>query len=195
MTLPNKLTLARLALTPVGLTLLYVNTVPYNYLCAAIIFMIAMLTDVADGYIARKYDCVTKLGTFLDPIADKLILLLHLVLLQTLGLYPLWLLLAFIARELLVDAIRNYAASQKHCIRANRSGKGKALLQTISILSALIYLSASHSQLFGISLAGAFWRNFPFYTLLAAFLVGLIGVCIVAGELRALFDEDGAPGN
>ena len=72
MNLPNKLTLARIIMIPVFTALFYLEIIPYNFAVAAAVFAIAAFTDFLDGYIARKYDLVTDLGKFLDPIADKL---------------------------------------------------------------------------------------------------------------------------
>ncbi len=175
MTLPNKITLSRLILTPIGLTFLFLNSVPYNFLISTVIFAFAMFTDVADGYIARKYKEVTNVGKFVDSLADKLIILLYMIFIQSVGIYPLWLVLAFVGREMAMDGWKSYAVSQKIFISARRSGKNKALLQTISIFLALIYLSISAGQFFGVTMRSELMKDVSFYIMLASFIVSIYG--------------------
>lgn len=162
MNLPNKITLTRLIITPFALGFLFLD-IRYNILISAIFFIFAMITDVLDGMIARRFDMITKLGAFLDPLADKLIILLYFIYLQSAGVYPLWLLLLFVARELLVDGLRNYSMSQNIYMGAIWSGKLKALFQVSSIVSGLLYLSFDSGQLgevlwnYEILLLIAFW--------------------------------------
>ena len=75
MNLPNKLTLLRCCLVPVFLLFIYLTAVPYNYLIALIIFMVASATDALDGHIARKNNLITNFGKFLDPLADKVLVI------------------------------------------------------------------------------------------------------------------------
>ena len=73
MNLPNKITLSRIFLIPVFVVVFFLTVIPYNYFIACIIFIVASCTDFIDGHIARKYNLVTNLGKFLDPIADKVL--------------------------------------------------------------------------------------------------------------------------
>ena len=83
MNLPNKISLARIALIPVFIALYYLTVIPHNFLYATIVFAVAAFTDFLDGHIARKYNLVTDLGKFLDPIADKVLVLTAMILWNT----------------------------------------------------------------------------------------------------------------
>jgi CDP-diacylglycerol---glycerol-3-phosphate 3-phosphatidyltransferase len=167
MNLPNKLTVSRIIVTFIGVTILFFEQIPFSYLIAAGIFVFAVITDILDGYIARKHNMVTKLGTFLDPISDKLLFVLYFLFLQSMGLYPLWLLIVFVARELIVDAIRSYAASQNVFFGAVKSGKIKASLQATSIIAGLLYLSPF--------IEIPYLGEFTFYTMIAALIISFFG--------------------
>ena len=167
MNLPNKLTISRIIATAIGITILFFNQIPYNFLIADGIFVAAIITDILDGYIARKYNMVTKLGTFLDPLSDKLLFVLFFVFLQAMGLYPLWLLIVFLARELIIDGIRSYAASQNVFFGAVKLGKIKASLQATSIIAGLLYLSPVINI--------PYLKEFTFYTMIAALIISLFG--------------------
>ena len=98
---PNTLSLLRLLLIPVFVVVLF-SGVPGAYYYAAGIFLLASLTDILDGYIARKYNQITKLGRFLDPAADKLMKVTAMICLTVLGIVPVWVIIALFAKELLM---------------------------------------------------------------------------------------------
>lgn len=134
MNLPNKLTFLRIILVPVFL-------IVFNLGCicgAGVIFVIASLTDLADGKIARKYNLVTNFGKFADPLADKLLVSAALIALCTVGKlgYPLlgmWATFVIIAREFMVTGIRLVAAAEGKVIAAGMSGKIKTAIQMVTI--------------------------------------------------------------
>ena len=155
MNLPNKLTLLRIILIPVIMIIyaiepmreMYVFTnFPYLSLTNLIIILIAivaMLTDLFDGKIARKYNLVTDLGKFLDPLADKLLVLTLLLILMDEGAYyenPLlkwWMVIIILAREFMVTGMRLVAAGKKQVIAASWYGKVKTTIQFVTILVLL----------------------------------------------------------
>ena len=102
MNLPNKLSLTRIALIPVMVALMYPNTTVCNLL-AAVVFALAAFTDFLDGHIARKQHIVTDFGKFVDPVADKLLVLSALIMLIQQGLMLAWVVVVILARELGVD--------------------------------------------------------------------------------------------
>jgi CDP-diacylglycerol--glycerol-3-phosphate 3-phosphatidyltransferase len=135
-TTANLLTLLRLALTPVVAILAYCPGAAAR--AAALgVFLFAMATDVADGIIARRPGQQSRLGLYLDPVVDKVILLTMFFVLADLRLLPLWMALLMMARELVVDGVRCAAAVGGRVIGANVMGKTKALLQTATIGLAL----------------------------------------------------------
>jgi len=132
MTIPNLLTLIRLALTPVVAVLAYSSGGP-GRAWALGVFLFAMATDVADGLIAKLPGQSSRLGLYLDPVADKVILLTMFLVLADLDLIPLWMAILMLARELVVAGLRSTAAMHGHVIGANVMGKIKAFLQTVCI--------------------------------------------------------------
>ncbi len=138
MTIANKLTLARVLVVPVYLILVSIDF-PHHMLVAAVLFALACITDILDGYFARKEGKVTNFGKIFDPIADKVLVLSALLPLTVAGRIPFWLTLILETRELLISAIRIQAAScGKQVIAASVLGKWKTTLQDIAIVMMLL---------------------------------------------------------
>ena len=131
MNLPNKLSVARMALIPVVVALMYPDTPVCNVL-SALVFAAAAFTDFLDGYIARKHHIVTDFGKFVDPVADKLLVLSALIMLIQHG--------AMLARELCVDGLRMVAVGQGRVIAAGKLGK----IKTVSQIVLILWLMLSH---------------------------------------------------
>ena len=145
MNLPNKLTILRLLMIPVFVAIFYLTMIPYNYLISAVVFLLAAFTDFLDGYIARKYNLVTNLGKFLDPIADKVLVstALIIMLLPFTGtvILPFYMAIAvaiIIARELIVSGFRIIAASKGTVLAADKLGKIKTFIQDVAIVVLLV---------------------------------------------------------
>ena len=141
MNLPNKLTVFRMILVPIFLIVAYVGIpgtllgISNTYWVLNIIFIIASLTDKLDGSIARKYNLVTDFGKFLDPIADKILVLSALVMLVEFGKIPAWIPIIVLSREFLVSGYRLVAAqSSGKVIAANIWGKVKTVTQMLAII-------------------------------------------------------------
>ena len=140
MNLPNRLTVMRIILTPVFLFLFMADFIPFNNIFALIVFVVAALTDLADGKIARKRNIVTNFGKIADPIADKILSSAMLLGLMLLDMCSIWVILIVLTREFAVSAIRISAASQGLVIPANIYGKIKTVLQMVfSILVLLLF--------------------------------------------------------
>ncbi|MDE5943531.1 MAG: CDP-diacylglycerol--glycerol-3-phosphate 3-phosphatidyltransferase [Clostridia bacterium] len=149
MNLPNKLTISRVALIPVFILFFYLNFTAH-YFVALGVFAIAGITDALDGYIARKYKLVTNLGKFLDPIADKVLVLSGFVVFLTVpSIFTAnlgdWALIVagcgvalILAREIIVSGFRMVAASADIVIAADKVGKYKTVTQDICIVVLLI---------------------------------------------------------
>lgn len=154
MNLPNKITMLRILLIPVFLIFMIplpnwtnkyevlnkFNNFVLNYgnMVAVVIFIIASITDGIDGYIARKYNQVTHLGIFLDPIADKIMVISALIVLVEQNKLSSWITIVVIAREFIVTAFRLIASDKKTVIAANKSGKIKTITQMALIIATLI---------------------------------------------------------
>lgn len=137
MNLPNKLTVFRICLSPIFLIALLWESLPHHYMIALIIFAIASITDMIDGYIARKFNLITDFGKFLDPLADKVLVSCAMVGMVELGLISSWFCVITLAREFIVSSIRLTAAGNGKVIAANYWGKVKTVMQMISIIVIL----------------------------------------------------------
>ncbi len=135
--LPNLLTMGRIVAIPFFVWLLESPT-PLRGFWASIVFTAAAITDMLDGYLARKLGVVSVLGKFLDPLADKLIVMAALVWMVPMGRIPAWAVVLLLARELAVMGLRSVAASEGVVISAGQEGKTKTALQMIGIVALLL---------------------------------------------------------
>jgi CDP-diacylglycerol--glycerol-3-phosphate 3-phosphatidyltransferase len=136
--LPNMLTMARIAIIPVFVLLIYYGDPVSSYLSAAI-YGAASVTDVVDGWLARRRNLVTVVGKFLDPLADKLIVMSALVMLVRLGRIASGLVIILLSRELIVSGLRTIAATEGMVIAAGQGGKWKTALQLTGIVALLVH--------------------------------------------------------
>ncbi|HLR07988.1 MAG TPA: CDP-diacylglycerol--glycerol-3-phosphate 3-phosphatidyltransferase [Bacillota bacterium] len=178
MNLPNKLTLSRICLIPLIILLLSTPLnwgqwdigeaqLPISHLLAAILFLIASTTDWVDGYYARKYNLVTNLGKFLDPLADKLLVCGTLVLLVEQGLAPGWIVIIIISREFAVTGLRLVAAGEGIVLSASKMGKIKTTTQIIA--TAVLLLHNFPFAYFGFPLALILLYIAMIFTILSGF--------------------------
>jgi CDP-diacylglycerol--glycerol-3-phosphate 3-phosphatidyltransferase len=143
--LPNKITLLRIIIVPIFMAFLLIqspkgNTLfPHQEIVAAIIFILASITDGLDGYIARSRGMVTNLGKFMDPLADKLLVSAALISLVQLGDIPAWVVWVILAREFAVTGLRAVSASEGTVISASKLGKIKTIMQVIAISVLLLH--------------------------------------------------------
>ena len=142
--LPNTLSLARLALIPVVLICLHFPGKPGSFL-AALFFGIAAVTDLLDGFYARKYQIVTSLGKFLDPLADKLLISLTMIMLIPMGRIPVLIVILIIAREITITGLRGIAGIEGKVVEVVSLGKYKTVFQSVSLSGLCL-----HHQYFGV---------------------------------------------
>jgi CDP-diacylglycerol--glycerol-3-phosphate 3-phosphatidyltransferase len=135
---PNLMTLARVALIPVFLYLLSYENRRNSFLAAAV-YAVCALTDWFDGWLARISNKVTTLGKFLDPLADKVIVVSALVMLVRLGRVPVWVVVVIITREFLISGVRTIAATEGLVIPASQGGKWKTSLQLCGIICLMLH--------------------------------------------------------
>ncbi len=134
MNLPNRLTILRVLMIPFFIVFLLVPiTGPADKWIALVIFIVASLTDLLDGYIARKYNIVTNFGKFADPLADKLLVCSALICLVELNRVPSWIVIIIIAREFIISGFRLIASDNGIVIAASYWGKFKTTFQMIMI--------------------------------------------------------------
>ena len=150
MNIPNRITISRILLIPIFILLLTLpldwgnvsignETLPVAHLVSALLFIVASGTDWVDGYYARKYNLVTNLGKFLDPMADKLLVSAAFVLLVELNMAPAWLVIIILSREFAVTGLRLVAAGEGLVLAAGQMGKWKTTFQLVSIAFLLLH--------------------------------------------------------
>jgi len=152
--LPNVITIGRIAIAPVVAVLLFIPTFSARFV-AFLLFLVAAFSDLWDGYLARKHGWISDFGKLVDPIADKLLLILTFLPFYVIShgnsvhgrfvvvpQFPLWILLVILGREFLITGIRSYAARRGLIIPAGKSGKLKAVFQNIFIGTAIAWLAA-----------------------------------------------------
>ena len=144
--LPNSLTLFRVACIPVLVLLLFFPHKATSFV-AALVFALASISDLLDGFLARRQQLVTTFGKFLDPLADKLIVSAALIMLIPLGRAPAWMVVVIVGRELAITGLRSMAVSEGKVISADELGKKKMVFQIVAILGLLL-----HYHYFGINL-------------------------------------------
>ncbi|HVP59568.1 MAG TPA: CDP-diacylglycerol--glycerol-3-phosphate 3-phosphatidyltransferase [Myxococcaceae bacterium] len=135
---PNLLTFGRILIIPLFIELAY-QASPLASLEAGALFAVAAITDVVDGWLARRMGLVTVIGKFLDPLADKLIVLAAMVMLVRLGRFPAWVAILLLSREFVVTGLRQIAASEGMVIAAGQEGKWKTALQLVGIVALLVH--------------------------------------------------------
>ena len=141
MNLPNKLSVARVLCIPAVVALLHFPSDVCRYIAAAL-FVLGCITDFLDGRIARKRNLVTDFGKFIDPVADKLLVLTTLIMLIHRGMIPAWIVIVILCRELAVDGLRMVAVTQGKVIAAGKLGKWKTACQMV-LISAMLILNLS----------------------------------------------------
>ncbi|MDP4164147.1 MAG: CDP-diacylglycerol--glycerol-3-phosphate 3-phosphatidyltransferase [Bacillota bacterium] len=150
MNLPNKITVSRILLIPLFMILMLVpfqwgkihllgTELPITHLAGALVFILAAATDWIDGHYARKYNMVTNMGKFLDPLADKLLVSAALIILVELGMAPSWIVIIIISREFAVTGLRLLLAGEGEVVAANMLGKIKTWTQIVAISALLLH--------------------------------------------------------
>lgn len=142
MNLPNKLTMLRVIMIPFFIVFLLIPITPYDKWIALAIFIIASLTDLLDGKIARKYNLVTNFGKFMDPLADKLLVCAALICLIELDRIPAWMVIVIIAREFIISGFRLVASDNGVVIAASYWGKFKTTFQMAAVCLLIADISA-----------------------------------------------------
>lgn len=145
--IPNILTMMRIAAIPLLAGLLMSPSQEAGFWAAAV-FALASITDWLDGYLARRLEIVTVFGKFLDPIADKLIVMAALIMILPYNRVPAWMVLVILGREIIITGLRGIASSEGIIIQASDLGKFKTIFQIVAIIALLLHFD--YSWLFGI---------------------------------------------
>ena len=153
MNLPNKLTIFRVILIPFFVAVLLLRPEDGSWrLIADGIFIVASLTDMLDGKIARKYNLVTNFGKFMDPLADKLLVCSAMICLVALNQLPAWIVIIIISREFIISGFRLIAADNNVVIAANYWGKFKTVFQMLMIIVMVANFAYPVWQMLGVIL-------------------------------------------
>ncbi len=136
--LPNMLTVGRILIIPLFVWFTYDGDPLYSVWAAAI-FTLAAVTDVVDGFLARRWNMITVVGKLLDPLADKLIVAAAMVMMVRLGRLPAWLVITLLSREFIVTGLRQVAASEGLVIAAGQEGKWKTALQLTGVVALCVH--------------------------------------------------------
>lgn len=150
MNLANKITLFRVFMIPVYVILMMLTGIQNNYMISGAVFIIASISDFVDGQIARRCNMVTDFGKFVDPLADKLLVMAAMLCFVEINFIPSWVVIVILAREFIVTGLRVLAASAGVVIAADKIGKLKTTTQMIALV--LMHFSALSSVIFNISL-------------------------------------------
>jgi CDP-diacylglycerol--glycerol-3-phosphate 3-phosphatidyltransferase len=145
--LPNILTLFRIVLIVPVCVLVFAGD-PVSVFIAVLLFFIASLTDWVDGYIARRQGLVSITGKFLDPLADKLLVMAVMVMMLPMGRIPSWLVIILLARELTISGLRAIAATEGYVISAGAGGKLKTSFQMAGLLGLMVHYTYEVNFLF-----------------------------------------------
>lgn len=177
MNLPNKLTLIRILLTPFYLAAMIIDF-DYHYIIAAIIFIVASITDFLDGNIARKRNLVTTFGKLCDPLADKMLTTAALLAFMSIGVCNIWIVMIILTREFLVTSFRLVATSQGIVIPAGIWGKVKTATQMV--FSIII--------MYGLHFTDVSLMNFETFAIVSNVLLGITAVLTVFSGVKYIVD-------
>ena len=177
MNLPNKLTLIRILLTPFYLAAMIIDF-DYHYIIAAIIFIVASITDFLDGNIARKRNLVTTFGKLCDPLADKMLTTAALLAFMSIGVCNIWIVMLILTREFLVTSFRLVATSQGIVIPAGIWGKVKTATQMV--FSIII--------MFGLHFTDVSVMDFETFAIVSNVLLGITAVLTVFSGVKYIVD-------
>ena len=142
MNLPNKITVFRILMIPFFVACMLIKEIPYHEIIAGVIFIIAALSDLVDGKIARRFNLVTNFGKFMDPLADKLLVQSALLCFVANGLLPAWIAIVIMSREFIISGFRLVAADKGIVIAAGYLGKLKTVFQMV--MSVMLIFHFSH---------------------------------------------------
>lgn len=148
LSLPNKITLARIFIVPLIVVFL-IRPSGWSNTIAGALFILASLTDWLDGHIARSRNQITDLGKMLDPIADKILVAAGLIPLVALGRVPVWMAVVLLGREFAVTGLRFISLSEGLTISASRLGKYKTILQVVAISMLILHFKVLHFHIIG----------------------------------------------
>jgi CDP-diacylglycerol---glycerol-3-phosphate 3-phosphatidyltransferase len=179
LTFPNLLTFLRIALVPVFVILL-LHEEPFYKVSGVIVFAFASLTDIYDGYHARKYGETTRLGAFLDPLADKLLITAAFLLYVWLGYLQLWMVLLVVVRDVVITGLRIYAEMKDKPVVTSMEAKYKTLVQHIFVYAVMFLVLLKETAFLGRGATGMI-SSFLMNDLLNYIMLGVTVLTVYTG--------------
>lgn len=177
MNLPNKLTVARIIMTPIYLAAMMIDF-KFHYLVAAAIFIIASITDFVDGKLARQNNQVTTFGKLCDPLADKMLTTAALLAFMDMEICNIWIVMIILTREFLVTSFRLVASAQGVVIAANIWGKLKTVSQMVVSIAIML----------AIHFVNAYSLDFATFALVSNVLLGITALLTVVSGVKYIVD-------
>lgn len=175
MNFPNQLTLSRIFMIPIFVGLMEATFIVESnatktalFTAAALIYLIAAITDLIDGALARKWNMVTDFGKLFDPLADKLLVTAALIIFVQCRLFHGWVVVVILSREFIVTGLRSLGERHGRTIAADQWGKMKTVFQTVTIVTCLVYLIIFHSP-----------ADFPTWAEMYGSGVTFNGICLI----------------
>ncbi len=183
---PNKLTIARMLITPVYLALILWESLPHRFLIATLVYSAAAITDAIDGKMARKNNQITNFGKLLDPIADKVLTTSALLAFMQMGLCNIWIVMIVLVREFTIASIRMISAADGVVIPANFWGKLKTVSQmtftiVIMLLGEVYDILAVHNA--------AWYAKMPSLSLVSNALLWITAILTVISGVIYIIDS------
>ena len=183
---PNKLTIARMLITPVYLALILWESLPHRFLIATLVYSAAAITDAIDGKMARKNNQITNFGKLLDPIADKVLTTSALLAFMQMGLCNIWIVMIVLVREFTIASIRMISAADGVVIPANFWGKLKTVSQmtftiVIMLLGEVYDILAVHNA--------AWYAKMPSLSLISNTLLWITAILTVISGVIYIIDS------
>lgn len=178
---PNQLTFLRILLTPVFLAFLF-SANPLMRQLSLVVFIVAMLTDWYDGWVARRWGYITRWGTFLDPLADKVVTSAALIAFVYLDLVPAWTVWVIVVRDIVITFLRSYSELKGKPFDTTKMAKTKTFLQFLLIYYILLAYVARDSEYFRVRY-GTLLDQLLDKTLLYAFMVVMAAITLLSGIL------------
>jgi CDP-diacylglycerol--glycerol-3-phosphate 3-phosphatidyltransferase len=193
MNLPNKLTILRIVLTLAFIFFLFLGGVSAKVTALAI-FILASMTDMLDGFIAKRNNEITDFGKLMDPIADKILVLSAFMIFVGMGIIPDWMVIVITATEVTVTGLRMFARTRNKVISADATGKHKTVWQVFSILAILIFIILNEAGrryfLFWTDRVSAAYKDLIFAIMLITVLLTLIsGVSYLVKNREVYYNE------
>lgn len=144
--IPNMLTIGRILLTPLFIYLLFIgNTL--SYFLALLVFLTASLTDYADGKIARKYGYSSEFGKFMDPLADKILVMSTFIVFALMHFAPWWMVIVVLMRDIIITVVRSIMSKRGQSMNTSKIAKVKTVIQMVFIYTVLVWLFLAHYPL------------------------------------------------